>query len=419
MKNKNTIIDDSWLDSKLQDRFCKYVKIHTTSDSGAESIPSTRGQWELAYLLVEELKELGVKDITLTDNCFIVAKIPGNSPNKKVPTIGFMAHLDTSEDSPGNHVKPTLHTDYDGTPIKLENSLTLDPAEHPELKRYIGETVITSDGTTLLGADDKAGIAEIMTAVEWLKNTSFPHGDIEVIFTADEETGKGMKAFPKEQVKSTICFTMDGGKEDSIEIECYNAFKVRADFTGKVIHPGYARGKLVNAVSMAAAFITMIPRNESPEATDGKYGNYWPMNIKGNLGNATVDIFVRDHDLKEARRRLDGLHHFAAATESAFPGGKVTLTEEKQYLNMLPQIEKHSHLIEILEQAVEQTGSKAQLLSIRGGTDGAQLTEMGIPTPNIFAGGHNFHSPKEWIAVPAMRRATRVIMNIIKLFEKT
>lgn len=402
---------------ELLERFLRYVRIYTTSDESIaeEKTPSTERQWELLRLLEKELGEIGVEDVGLDDLGYLIARLPGNLPSgRQLDTIGFMAHVDTNGDAPGENVNPQIHRPYDGKPIQLNDDIVLDPAESPLLASYEGETVITTDGSTLLGADDKAGIAEIMTAIHWLiRHPELPRGDLEIIFTPDEETGTGMNRFPVERLKSSYCFTMDGGEEGEMETECYYAFGAKISFSGNVIHPGSARGKLVNAVTMAGAFISMLPRNESPEATDGRYGNYWPHKVEGGLETAELTVFYRSFDSDDIARRTEALKAFASAVEAAFPGGRVTVETKEQYRNMREELDKHPEVIARLRKAVVASGVEPIERPIRGGTDGSRLTAMGIPTPNIFAGGVNFHSRSEWVALPAMLRASAVILNLI------
>jgi len=406
----------------LLDRFLRYVKIPTTSDEAlaAERTPSTERQWDLIRLLEKELKSLGLTDVEVDDSGYLIARLPGNLPaGQPVDSIGFMAHVDTNADAPGEPVEPRVHSPYDGKAIALENGIVLDPADMPLLDRYTGRTVITTDGNTLLGADDKAGIAEIMSAVEWLlDHPEVERGDIEIIFTPDEETGHGMDRFPVERLRSRYCFTMDGGEEGEIETECYYAWKAEIRFDGRVIHPGSARGKLVNAVSMAAAFVGMLPRNESPEATDGRYGNYWPHRIEGGLESASLQVFYRSFDAEDIERRTRALRSFAAAVEAAFPGGRVSVEPVEQYRNMREELEKHPVVIDTLRAAARDSGIEPIERPIRGGTDGSRLTAMGVPTPNIFAGGVSFHSRSEWVALPAMTRAVTVILNLVSRWSR-
>ena len=270
-----------------------------------------------------------------------------------------------------------------------------------------------------MGADDKAGIAEILTAAEWLiEHPDTAHGDIELIFTPDEETGCGMNRFPVGKLASRYCFTIDGGEEGELETECFHARKALVTFVGRLLHPGTARGKMVNAVSMAAAFASMLPRSESPEATDGRYGNYWPHTISGNLQRAELTVFYRDFELKGINRRSEALEQFGKAVEAAFPGGSVILENREQYSNMAENISRHPRLVDCLRRSYASAGIQPIEKPIRGGTDGSKLTARGIPTPNIFAGGQNFHSPQEWIALPAMTRAIAVILNLAEIWAE-
>ncbi len=408
------------LSAEMLERFLRYVRIFTTSDEtvAEAETPSTMGQWDLLRMLESELQEIGVKDVTLNKFGYLIARLPGNlPPDSKVDPIGFMAHVDTSADAPGENVQPQLHSPYDGKVIELKGGISLNPGESPLLAGYEGEAVITSDGSTLLGADDKAGVAEIMTAVHWmLLHPEAPRGDLEIIFTPDEETGMGMNRFPVESLKSRFCFTMDGGREGEMESECYFARGARISFKGNVIHPGTARGKLVNAVTMAASYINMLPRNESPEATDGRYGNYWPHKVEGGLESAELTVHYRSFDAEDIKRRTEALESFAKAVEAAFPGGSVTVETKEQYRNMREELDKHPRVLNKLRKAVLASGVEPLEHPIRGGTDGARLTAMGIPTPNIFAGGVNFHSRSEWVALPAMLRAVTVILNLVGIW---
>lgn len=399
---------------QLEARFVRYAKIGTTSNSevAATLRPSTKEQWDLINLLIDELKEMGIKDIYSDNKGYIIARIHGNCNSQ---SLGFMAHVDTSSDSPGMDVKPQLHRNYDGSVIKLKDGVIIDPNKDTDLLLYKGETIVTSDGTTLLGADDKAGMAAIMEMAKWfLDNPDEKHGPIEIIFTPDEETGRGMDDFPFKELQSSVCYSVDAGREGEIEMECYNAWSVTVDFTGIAIHPGYARGEMVNAASMAVSFMNMIPRSESPEATDGRYGNYWCHSIEGSIESAKVELKIRDFDIDQIERRIEAIEAFAKATEAAFPGGKAEVSTRQEYLNMFQKISETPDVFRNLEKALEMSGVEADPKLIRGGTDGSRLTAMGVPTPNIFAGGHNFHSRKEWVALPAINNSCKVLINLIK-----
>jgi len=401
---------------ELLDRFLRYVAIDTTSDMAVaqKKIPSTKGQWTLLQLLESELREMGFDDVSLDDFGYLIASIPGNLADGE--TIGFIAHVDTSSDVPGENVRPLVHRNYDGGAINLAGGITLSPAQSPLLERYKDETVISSDGRTLLGADDKAGIAEIMTALSWIRrNKSWPHRPLEIIFTPDEETGNGMSRFPRENLESSYCFAVDGGREGEIEIECFYGWLAKISFSGHPIHPGSGRGRLVNAISMAAMFVNMLPRNESPEATDGRYGNYWAHEVCGGIDSTELTVFYRSFELEDIERRSRALeNYFARAVEAAFPGGRVIIRLKELYRNVQETLDKYPDLIARLRKAVLDSGIQPIETSIRGGSDGALLTAMGVPTLNTFAGGINFHSRLEWIALPAMIRATAVILNLMQ-----
>jgi tripeptide aminopeptidase len=397
-------------------RFLRYVRIWTTSDRHNEETPSSPGQWELARLLKEELESLGAASAEITDHCYVLAKLPASAGLENSPVIGFMAHLDTAEDvaagageAPGKQDAPTVE------PIMEENK--------------DGVTIIRSNGKTLLGADDKAGIAEIMGAVEYLSlHKEIKHGPILIIFTPDEETGKGLPFFPMDDVVRlsggggasalTACYTLDGGAQGELETECFNAIEAKIFFTGKVIHLGTARGELANACLMAATFAAMLPRSESPEATDGYYGYYCPIEISGGLESARLEVFIRDFNLDRAKERAAALETFAKAIEAQFPGGKARVDWKIQYYNMKEKIDSCPECLAKLQEAAGLAGVAFTQKPIRGGTDGSRLTELGIPTPNIFTGGRNFHSKSEWVSVPEMETACRLVIELIQLWAK-
>ncbi|MCL2197260.1 MAG: peptidase T [Treponema sp.] len=396
-------------------RFLNYVRFDTESDRRLEETPSTLGQWELAKLLRDELLALGLKDVKITDHCYVIARLPASAGRESAPCIGFLAHLDTAEDVAGKDVKAQFVQSYDGGKIELEAGLCLDPEIEPDLAEHKGKAIIHSDGTTLLGADNKAGIAEIMAAVEYLvNNPQIEHGSVEIIFTPDEETGKGLPEFPLDEIKSAFCYTVDGGPLGEIESECFNAVKADIEFYGKVIHVGHARGVLVNAALMASAFAMLLPRNESPEATDGYYGYYCAMEIEGDLERAHLEVFLRDFDDGGMERRVAALDIFTKTVEAQFPGGKVIVKSQPQYYNMKSKIDGKPEVLERLKKAVHNAGVEWYLKPIRGGTDGSRLTELGIPTPNIFTGGRNFHSRLEWVSVSEMCAACRVIIELVR-----
>jgi tripeptide aminopeptidase len=417
MKSPVADIDDAALTGYIVPRFLDYVRVWTTSDHHNDATPSTPGQWDLARMLREELLGLGLTDVVLTEHCYVIARLPASPGREKVPAVGFLAHLDTSSDASGQQVRPLVVEYYDGKPIPLIDGLALDPRTDPDLAAQKGRDIIHTDGSTLLGADDKAGIAEIMGAVEYLRrHPEIPHGPVEIVFTPDEETGKGLPEFPRETLMSSACYTLDGGPLGELEIECFNACGAEARFQGKVIHPGTARGILVNAALMASAFAGMLPRSESPEATDGYYGYYCLTMIQGNHEEAVAEFILRDFSREGLERRLKALGAFAHAVEAQFPGGRVTVTPKLQYVNMREKIEERPEVLEKLKTAAENVGVNFQLKPIRGGTDGSRLTELGIPTPNIFTGGRNFHSRIEWVSVSDMAAACRLVIELIRLW---
>ena len=388
-------------------RFLRYVQMWTTSDRRSTETPSSGGQWELARLLAQELKSMGAADVELTDHCYVLARLPASSGFEGSPAIGLMAHLDTAQDVSGKDVKPIVE------------------------KNEAGETVIRSDGATLLGADDKAGIAEIMGAAEYLlSHSEIKHGPVLLIFSPDEETGKGLPCFPMERLRAltgsgradegskplAACYTLDGGPMGEFEAECFNAIEARVYFSGKAIHLGNARGELANAALMAAAFAVMLPRSESPEATDGYYGYYCLMEISGNLEKAELEVYIRDFNLDRAKERAAALEVFARAVEAQFPGGKIQVEWKIQYINMKEKIDLHPGVLAKLEEAARLAGVEFALKPIRGGTDGSRLTEMGIPTPNIFTGGRNFHSKNEWVSVLEMEAACRLAVELVRVW---
>ncbi len=406
--------DRSWFDADLLDRFERYARVHTTSDPHSSTTPTTDRQFDLARMLEDELRALGVPDVMLDEHCNLVARLPGTAAGGE--PIGLMAHMDTAPDFSGEAVNPQVHYDYDGGPIAL-GEFVLDPSEYPMLSRYVGQTIVTTDGTTLLGADDKAGVAEIMSAVAYLiEHPRLPRPDLEIVFTPDEETGRGMETFPVDALRSAFCFTVDGTDEGSIEAECFTAWKATVTFTGYAIHPGSARGRLANAAAMASMYASLLPRSESPEATDERYGFYCLTEISGSIAQARLSVIVRDFDAQIVERRLAFLETLARTVEGAYPGGSVRVETVRQYLNMAEFLEPHPRVVERMMEAVRLTGIEPTLHSIRGGTDGARLGEKGIPAPNLFTGGQNLHGRYEWIALPAMVRASKSILNLVQLF---
>ena len=409
-------------EKKLLERFIRYVKIETASSassSDSQTSPSTSCQWDLLKLLKQELLEIGAEDVSLDENGYIIARIPASKGYEKTPVIGFIAHVDTASDVSGKNVKPLVHENYNGETIKL-NGTEISPAKFPDLEKYKSETIITSDGTTLLGADDKAGIAEIMTAAEYLiSHKEINHGAIEIFFTPDEEIGRGMSKFPIEKVKSLFCYTLDGDGEGTIEMECFNAYSATVKIKGNVIHLGSARGKLINAVKLAAEFVQMLPSQESPEATDERYGYYCAHSISGALGEAKIELLLRDFDKTNMEKRIKAVETAAKTLEALYPGSSVNVTFTRQYGNMADYIGKESLGIKLLFDAVQKCGANPVDKIIRGGTDGARLSEMGIPCPNIFTGGNNFHSKEEYAVLSSMLKASNVIITLAEFWATT
>ena len=410
-------------DSEFRDltvpRFLKYARYWTTSDRHIAETPSTPGQWDLAKSLAEELRALGINDVAVTEYCYVIARLPASAGHEQSPTVAFLAHLDTSEEVSGNNVKPCLVENYNGKPIDLGGGFRLDPASEPDLAGQKGKALIHTDGSTLLGADDKAGIAAIIGAAEYLlTHPERAHGPLELIFSPDEETGKGLPEFPYGDIKAKICYTVDGGALGELEWECFNAWAAEIKFSGVSMHLGNARGTMVNAALMASVYAAMLPRNESPEATDAYYGYYCPLSINGDVETASLEVYIRDFDRNEGERRLAALDAYARAVEAQFPGGKAEVFSKVQYLNMKEKIAACPDLVEKLRRAYANAGVEIREKPIRGGTDGSRLTEMGIPTPNIFTGGHNFHSRLEWLSIPDMAAACRVIVELANLWSE-
>jgi tripeptide aminopeptidase len=415
--NQTAQIDDGIIEGLVLPRFMNYVRIGTTSCRHLMETPTSSGQWELARVLETELKALGLNNVELTAHCSVIARGPASPGLATAPVIGFLAHLDTASDAPGDNVNPCLVRNYNGKRIELAHGYALDPLEDAELAAQKGKDLVHADGNTLLGADDKAGIAEIAGALEYLlTHPELAHGPLEIIFSPDEETGKGLPEFPLDSIKSAACYTLDGGPLGELEVECFNAWKADITFKGKAIHLGHARGVMANAALMAANFAVMLPRTESPEATDGYYGYYCPLEIKGDMEQASLEVYIRDFDRAGLRRRVTALHIFAEAVEAQFPAGKVLVNAQAQYYNMKEEINKRPEVFEKLTRAAANLGIAYRQKPIRGGTDGSRLTEMGIPTPNIFTGGRNFHSRLEWVSVPEMTAACKLVIELIRLW---
>lgn len=401
----------------LVDRFLDYVKYDTQSDELTNMTPSTPGQMVFACHLRDELEAMHLQDITLDDNGYLMATLPGNIQGKHVPAIGFIAHLDTSPDMSGLHVKPRIVRDYDGSVITLnaENGIVLSPEEFPELLGYKGQDLIVTDGTTLLGADDKAGIAEIISAVAYLQeHPEIKHGPIRIAFNPDEEIGQGAHKFDVQRFGAEWAYTMDGGEIGELEYENFNAAVAKVTFRGRNVHPGYAKHKMINSMRIANQFIIMLPRWETPEHTEDYEGFYHLVEMKGSVEETVLTYIVRDHDRDRFERRKKELEHLCRKINNEFPGC-CSIDIRDQYYNMREKVEPQMYIVDIAEEAMRRAGVKPKVQPIRGGTDGAQLSFKGLPCPNIFAGGLNFHGRYEFVPIPSMQKAMEVIVEIARI----
>ena len=403
------------------DRFISYVTIDTESDHKSESTPSTAKQWDLAKKLVEELKTIGMQDVTIDEKAYIMATLPSNVTHE-VPVIGFISHFDTSPDFTGANVKPQIVSNYDGKDIVLnaEKNIVLSPSYFKDLLLYKGQTLITTDGTTLLGADDKAGITEIVTAMEFLiNNPEIKHGKIRVGFTPDEEIGRGAHHFDVEKFGADWAYTMDGSQIGELEYENFNAAGAKITFKGKSVHPGYAKGKMINSMLIANAFINELPPGETPEETKGYEGFFHVHHLNGSIEETVLELIIRDHNKKKFEKRKELIEKITRKINKKFAkqfGEDIVITVIKdQYYNMKEKVLPVKHIVDIAEKAMKEIGIKPLIKPIRGGTDGSQLSYKGLPCPNIFAGGHNFHGKYEYVPVESMQKAVEVIVKIAEL----
>lgn len=400
----------------VMSRFLDYVKIDTQSDPNSKSTPSTQKQWDLAHKLVAELKKIGMTDVSIDDKAYIMATLPSNL-EYKIPTIGFISHFDTSPDFSGTHVNPQIIKEYDGKDILLnpEKGIVLSPDYFEDLIQYKGQTLITTDGNTLLGADDKAGIAEIISAMEYLINhPEIKHGTIKVGFTPDEEIGRGAHYFDVEKFGADWAYTMDGSQIGELEYENFNAASAKISVTGKSVHPGYAKNKMVNALLIANKIISMLPEAEVPEKTSGREGFFHVHHVQGEIEHAEVELIIRDHSKPRFEERKQLLRDIVLKLNAVHKDA-IALEIKDQYFNMKEKIEPVFHIVEIAKEAMESVGITPIIKPIRGGTDGSQLSFMGLPCPNIFAGGHNFHGKYEYVPVESMEKAVAVIVKICEL----
>ena len=400
----------------LTDRFLRYVSFDTQSDELTNMTPSTPGQMIFARELEKELKEIGLKEITLDENGYLMASLPANT-DKEIPVVGFIAHMDTSPDMSGRNVSPRIISEYDGKDIVLneEDGIMLRTREFPELKKYVGQDLIVTDGRTLLGADDKAGIAEIISAMVYLQeHPEIKHGKIRIAFTPDEEIGKGAHKFDVERFGAAWAYTLDGGEIGELEYENFNAAVAKITFKGRNVHPGYAKHKMINSIRIANQYAIMLPRGETPEHTEGYEGFYHLISFEGTVEQTVLTYIIRDHDRDRFERRKKELEHLARKINKEFPDC-VSIEIKDQYYNMREKIEPVKYIVDLAFKAMEECGVKPNVKPIRGGTDGSQLSFKGLPCPNIFAGGHNFHGRYEFVPVLSMQKAMEVVVAIARL----
>ena len=395
-------------------RFLSYVTIDTESDPNNPEFPSTEKQWDLARLLVKELSDIGMNDITLDENCYVMATLPSNL-DYEVPTIGFVSHIDTTPDYTGANVNPQIHHNYDGKDIILneKENIILSPSYFEDLLQYKGQTIITTDGSTLLGADDKAGITEIVSAMEYLiKHPEIKHGKIRICFTPDEEVGKGAHKFDVEKFGAEWAYTMDGSQIGELEYENFNAAGAKIIINGKIVHPGYAKGKMINSMTIASDFISRLPKNEVPESTEGYEGFFHLYQIDGKVEQTILHYIIRDHDKELFENRKDFIKSVVSNINIELGSDSIEIEISNQYYNMKEKVVPVMHIVDIAEEVMKDLNIIPLIKPIRGGTDGSQLSFMGLPCPNIFAGGHNFHGRYEYVPVESMMKATEVIVGI-------
>jgi len=408
-------------DFQVAENFKRYVQIDTQSDAQSTTVPSTEKQKNISRLLVEELLQLGITDAHLDDLGYVYATIPSNT-DKKVPVICFCSHVDTSPDSSGTDVKPLVHPNYQGQDLVLpdDENVVIRFSEHPDLKEQIGNDIITASGKTLLGADDKAGVAEIMDAARILMaNPEIKHGDIKILFTPDEEIGRGVDHADLKKLGADYGYTMDGERAGTLEDETFSADGVKIKIDGVSIHPGYAKNKMVSALKIAAEIVESLPKDRlSPETTSGKDGFVHPTNLSGTVEEASLGFIIRDHDTANLAKHEAELEEIVKSVLAKYPQAKFTFEVTEQYRNMKEVLDQHPRVVDIALMGIERAGMKAEKRSIRGGTDGSRLSFMGLPCPNIFAGGHAFHGKQEWVSVQDMQKAVLTILHIVALWEE-
>lgn len=404
---------------ELKERFLKYVAIDTQSSEESETFPSTEKQWTLLNLLVEEMKALGLTEVSIDKYGYAMGTIPASEGYEDAPVIGFLAHVDTSPDMSGENVRPRIIENYDGSDIVLNNALTMRVADFPELKNFVGHTLIHTDGTTLLGADDKAGVAEIMTAAEYLlAHPEIRHGKIRIGFTPDEEIGRGVDFFDVKAFGADFAYTMDGGYEGELEYENFNAASAKISIQGRNVHPGYAKNKMINAIEVACELNSLIPATERPQYTEGYEGFYHCVGLNGTVEQATISYIIRDHDADKFEQKKVWMWSIVDLLKKKYGEQVLTLTLKDQYYNMRKMVEPHPQVIELAKKAMTEAGVAPIVRPIRGGTDGARLSFMGLPCPNIFAGGMNFHGKFEYCSLDSMQRAMQVIVNLARLWAE-
>ncbi len=403
---------------RAYERLLRYAQVHTTSNDESETCPSTACQFDLARMLVEELKALGVEDARVDEKCYVYGTIPATAGCEDKKALGFIAHMDTAPDASGENVKPMLHENYDGCDLTLPGGTVMSVEKFPFLREMKGETLITSDGTTLLGADDKAGIAEIMTAVEELLRSGKPHGKVCVAFTPDEEIGRGADEFDIPGFGADFAYTVDGGDVGSIEYENFNAAGATVLVKGFSVHPGSSKDRMINAANVAIEFHNALPAMDRPEHTDG-YEGFWHLtDMKGDVSDARLDYIIRDHDYDKLCYRQQTMEHIANRLNEKYGAGTVTLRVKEQYRNMVEQIKPHFHLIDTAREAIRMAGLEPETVPVRGGTDGARLSWEGLPCPNLGTGGFNFHGTAECATVERMDKSVQILLNIVELYAK-
>lgn len=406
--------------TNVVDRFLSYVKINTRSDINSTTAPSTPVQFDLAKLLVDEMKSIGMQEVELTDKCYVYGTLPA-STTSTIPTIGLIAHMDTSYEISGENVKPQFVTNYDGKPIVLnkENNVVLSPDDFPELLKYVGQTLITSDGTTLLGADDKAGVSVIMTVAETLLNhPEIKHGRIRICFTPDEEVGRGTESFDINKFNADFAYTIDGGEIGELEYECFNAAMARIHIQGRSVHPGSAKNQMVNAMEIGIMLNNLLPHDEKPEYTQGYEGFYHLMEFNGDVEETKMAYIIRDHDRQKFEHKKKVFLQAIQFINTSLGADRVTVEMVDQYQNMKGVILPFIHVVDTAKAAMEQVGIIPRIGPIRGGTDGARLSYMGLPTPNIFTGGHNYHGKYEYIPTASLEKSVEVLLKIIDLYTQ-